>query len=193
MRHRPVFAFAAMALAASFGHAQQACENLKSLALTGVTITSAVSVPAGSFTLPSAGARTNTVQVPAFCRVAGVVKPEVKFEIWLPGQWNRKLMAVGNGGLAGTIGYAAMVSPLKLGYAASSTDTGHESATTNEGAWALGHYERIVDFADRAIHVMAGADKEIMHAFYGSQPSHAYYNGCSQGGHEALIEAQGYP
>jgi len=41
--------------------------------------------------------------------------------------------------------------------------------------------------------VMAEADKEIMHAFYGSQPSHAYFNGCSQGGHEALIEAQRYP
>ncbi len=110
----------------------------------------------------------------------------------MPAQWNKKLLAVGNGGLAGSISFAAMTGPLPQGYATSSTDTGH-SAGTNDGSWALGHFERVVDFADRAIHVMAAADKAILRAFYGSQPAHAYFSGCSQGGHEALIEAQRYP
>ncbi len=186
MSHRLVLAVFATTLT----YAQQPCENLKSLALPGTTITSAASVPAGTFTLPAG--RNTSVQVPAFCRVAGVITTEVKFEIWLPAQWNRKLLAVGNGGLAGAISFAAMVTPLQLGYATSSTDTGH-SASQNDGSWALGHYDRVVDFADRAVHVMTIADKGILRAFYGAAPAHSYFQGCSQGGHEALIEAQRYP
>lgn len=152
-------------------------------------ITMATAVSAGSFKLPGA---ERSVKVPAFCRVAGVIAPEVKFELWMPAEWNRKLLAVGNGGLAGSITYAAMAPPLELGYATSSTDTGH-SAGGNDGSWALGHFDRVVDFADRAVHVMAIADKSILNAFYGAQPAHAYFSGCSQGGHEAMIEAQRYP
>lgn len=125
--------------------------------------------------------------------MAARVAPEVNLELWMPAAWNRKLLAVGNGGLPGSISYAAMLKPLARGYATSSTFTGHAGATTNDGSWALGHYERIADFADRAIHVMAEADKSILNAFYGGAPTHSYFNGCSQGGHEALIEAQRYP
>src|SRR6201999_1050781 len=99
------------------------CEALKNAPLSGIRITSAELVAAGSFSLP--GGRPTTVQVPAFCRVAATVGAEVNFELWLPAQWNRKLLGVGNGGLAGTIVYAAMVKPLQEGYATSSTDTGH--------------------------------------------------------------------
>ena len=94
--------------------------------------------------------------------------------------------------IRGAISFAAMVTPLQLGYATSSTDTGH-SASQNDGSWALGHYDRVVDFADRAVHVMTIADKGILRAFYGAAPAHSYFQGCSQGGHEALIEAQRYP
>ena len=96
-------------------------------------------------------------------------------------------------GLAGSISYAPMVKPLQQGYATSSTDTGHQGGSTTDGEWALGNYERIVNFADRGIHLMAEADKAILEAFYGAAPAHSYFNGCSQGGHEAMIEAQRYP
>jgi feruloyl esterase len=99
---------------------------------------------------------------------------------------------VGNGGLAGSISYMPMVKPLQQGYATSSTDTGHQGSST-DGEWALGNYERIVNFADRGTHLMAEADKVILKAFYGAQPVHSYFSGCSQGGHEAMIEAQRYP
>jgi feruloyl esterase len=172
--------------------AQQPCANLTRLKLPGVTVTAAASVPAGNFDLPG-GRSGNSVNVPAFCRVAATADQEVQFELWMPEQWNRKLLAVGNGGLAGTIAYAAMGRPLQRGYATSSTDTGHQATSTNDGTWALGHYERIVNFADRGTHLMAEADKAILAAFYGGKPQHAYFSGCSQGGHEAMIEAQRYP
>src|SRR5438552_15960448 len=89
--------------------AQQPCERLASLNLPGVTITLAQTVAAGSFTPPAARAAVN---VPAFCRVAGTITPEVHFELWMPAAWNRKLLTAGNGGLAGTIYVGAVVRPL---------------------------------------------------------------------------------
>ncbi len=164
----------------------QQCENLTKLALPNVTITKATSESAGKHEI----GRTN-FNAPAFCRVEGVIKPEVKFEIWMPAQWNKKLLTVGNGGLAGSISYAAMIAPIQKGYAASSTDTGHTADT--DGHWAAGHMERVIDFAHRAVHVTTQADKAILAAFYGSSPAHAYFSGCSQGGQEAMTEAQRYP
>src|ERR1700723_2225719 len=95
-----VLALAALS-AACPAWAQQACEGLGSLPLPGVKITSAASVPAGSFTLPG-NASAATVQIPAFCRVMATVNKEVRMELWMPQQWNHKLLGGGNGGLAGS-------------------------------------------------------------------------------------------
>jgi feruloyl esterase len=190
-----ILAIAVLSITCPAG-AQPTCEALASLPVHGITITSAASVPAGSFTLPQSGTpgvtSAATVQVPRFCRVMAIVGKEVRVELWMPQQWNHKLLAVGNGGLAGSISYLPMVKPLEQGYATSSTDTGHQGSST-DGEWALGSYQRIVNFADRATHLMAEADKVILKAFYGAQPVHSYFSGCSQGGHEAMIEAQRYP
>ena len=161
MSHRFPLALTALVLSAIPSLAQRPCEGLTNLALPGVTISSATSVPAGSFTLPSGGARNASAEVPDFCRVAGVIAPEIKFELWMPAKWNRKFVTVGNGGLAGSISYAPMLVPLREGYATSSTDTGHEGGN-NDGSWAQGHFERVIDFAHRAIHSLAGTDKAIL-------------------------------
>src|SRR5580692_8039204 len=173
---RTILAFAALS-AAWPAWAQQNCERLATVTIPGVTITSAASVPAGSFSLPGGPppAGPATVHVPAFCRVVATVNKEVRMELWMPQQWNHKLLGVGNGGLAGSISYMPMVKPLQEGYATSSTDTGHQGVST-DGEWALGNYERIVNFADRATHLMAEADKAILKAFYGAQPVHSYFN-----------------
>ena len=186
---RMILAIAALSVACP-AWAQRSCESLTSLLMPGLTVTSAAAVPAGSFKLPG-GASTATVQVPAFCRVAATVKKEVRIELWMPRQWNQKLLGVGNGGLAGSISYAPMVKPLQQGYATSSTDTGHQGDSTTDGEWALGNYERIVNFADRGTHVMAEADKVILKALYGAQPARSYFNGCSQGGHDRSPEVSG--
>jgi feruloyl esterase len=191
MRKRVILLILTLAAGAIPAAAQQTCANLTRLALPGVTITLAASVPAGSFVLPGSRAGAAGVNVPAFCRVAGFVTPEVKFELWMPEGWNRKFLAVGNGGLAGSISYAAMVSPLGSRYATASTDTGHPA--DNDGHWAQGHMERVIDFAHRGVHVMTQASKAILQAHYGAAPAHSYFSGCSQGGQEALTEAQRYP
>ena len=189
--HRTILALAALS-APCPAWAQRSCESLGSLSMPGIAITSAASIPAGSFALPGTASGAK-VQVPAFCRVAATVSKEVRIELWMPRDWNHKLLAVGNGGLAGSISYAPMVKPLQQGYATSSTDTGHQRSAVNDGEWALGNYERIVNFADRSTHLLAEADKVILNAYYNAQPAHSYFSGCSQGGHEAMIEAQRYP
>ena len=189
MRARLLFVLAVAVLAARPALAQQSCESLTDLNLPGITISQALSVPAGQFTPPG---EKEAASVPAFCRVAGVVTPEVKFEVWLPAEWNRKLLIAGNGGLAGSINYRQMLEPLQRGYAAGSTDTGHEGRG-NDASWATGHMERVIDFAHRSIHVTSQAGKAIIEAFYGSRPAHSYFAGCSQGGQEALMSAQRYP
>ena len=81
---------------------------------------------------------------------------------------------------------------LKPGYAVSGTDTGHSGGPL-DAAWALGHPEKIVDFGWRAIHETAVASKVIIEAYYGKPPVHTYFSGCSDGGREALMEAQRFP
>jgi feruloyl esterase len=185
--------FAISTFAAITGWAQPSCEKLAAAHFPGISITSATLISAGPFVAPAGGPRIPTFVAPAFCRVAAIVEAEVAFELWMPERWNTKLLAVGNGGLAGTISYSAMIKPLQEGYATSSTDTGHVAGGTDNGSWALNRYDRIINFADRATHLMAEADKVILAAFYSAAPSHSYFSGCSQGGHEAFIEAQRYP
>jgi len=109
----------AFLIAAAFGRptaiAAETCERLAKIALPDTTITLAQSVAAGAFTPPSNG--PNPAQpltsLPAFCRVAAVVAPSpdshIEMEVWLPAEnWNGKFEAVGNGGWAGVISYAAM-------------------------------------------------------------------------------------
>jgi hypothetical protein len=81
---------------------------------------------------------------------------------------------------------------LDAGYAVSATDTGHSGGSLEAG-WALGHPEKIVDFGWRAIHDTAVASKAIVEAFYAKAPAHSYFSGCSDGGREALMEAQRFP
>lgn len=201
MSRRIPFAFFALsmmtALCAVPASAQRSCESLASLTLTNATITSARPVAAGTFK-PPAGPRQPppAVDLPAFCRVAGVAKPsgdsEIKFEVWLPASvWNSKFEQVGNGGFAGTIPLAAMAEALLQGYATAGTDDGHVGGT--DVSWAIGHPEKVIDFGYRAVHETSVQAKAIIREFYGKDLAQSYFVGCSDGGREALMEAQRFP
>ncbi len=179
------------------------CESLANLSLPHTTITLAQQVSAGSFTPPAAvngpiSTSVNPIEdLPSFCRVAATARPaedsEIKFEVWLPvAAWNGKFEGVGNGGWAGTISYGAMATALQQGYAAASTNTGHDGIGT-DARFAAGHPEKLIDFGYRAIHEMTEQAKAIVAAYYGSLPRLAYFNGCSTGGRQALMEAQRFP
>ena len=178
--------------------AQRPCEDLVKLSLTNATVTSATSLAAGAFKPPSSSyAPPLRAPMPAFCRVQGIATPtsdsEIKFEIWLPvSGWNGKFEQVGNGGLAGTIPLPAMAEPLLRGFATAGTDDGHASSIT-DGSWAIGHPEKVIDFGYRAVHETSVQAKAILRVFYGKDPAQSYFVGCSDGGREALMEAQRFP
>ena len=189
----PALLFISLLLISTSASAQT-CEKLADLKLPNTTITSAESVAAGAFTqrsVPSAPFK----ELPAFCRVTGVIKPtadsDIKFEVWMPASgWNGKFQGIGNGGFAGSITYAGLAGAVSRGYATASTDTGH---ATTDASWALGHPEKIVDYGYRAVHEMTEKAKAIVNAFYGAAPKHSYFSSCSNGGRQALMEAQRYP
>jgi tannase/feruloyl esterase len=174
------------------------CESLSTLKLAATTITAAQTVEAGAFTPPPGAGGGRYKSLPAFCRVQGVIAPtadsHIEFEVWLPAasSWDGRYVGVGNGGFAGSISYQQLAQALAAGYAASSTDTGHKAGAT-DGEWALGHFEKIVDYGHRAIHETALQSKAIVKAYYGGDAKHSYFNGCSNGGRQALLEAQRYP
>jgi feruloyl esterase len=180
------------------------CESLSTLALKDTTITVAQLVPAGQFTQPGerqgSGQRAGRGGSPysdlaEFCRVAATLTPtndsDIKVEVWLPARsWNGKFQALGNGGWAGVISYSAMAEAVRAGYASASTDTGHVGG---RGTFALGHPEKLIDFAWRSEHEMTVKAKAVVQAFYGSGPKLSYWNGCSTGGRQGLKEAQMFP
>lgn len=181
--------------ALAFGSVSAAtCEGLAELKLPNTTITTAQSVADRAFTPPT-GSAAPYKELPAFCRVAGVIKPmsdsEIKFEVWLPSaNWNGKFQGIGNGGFAGSISYTGLAGALARGYATASTDTGHSGG---DASWALGHPEKLVDYGHRAIHEMTEKSKLVVKAFYGDGPMRSYFASCSNGGRQALMEAQRYP
>jgi feruloyl esterase len=111
----------------------------------------------------------------------------VNFRVALPDGWNGKFLLLGVGGLAGTV--ANLESGLARGYATASTDTGHLASETD---WASNRQKEI-DYGHRGTHVATVAGKAVTQAFYDKAPRYAYFNGCSNGGRQALMEAQRYP
>lgn len=170
------------------------CESLANLKLNNTNITSAQSIPAGNFTPLG----TDPIQsLPAFCRVEGVIKPttnsDIRFEVWMPGSgWNGRFRGVGNGGFGGSINYDDMAPAVRNGYATASTDAGHH-ADDLDTSWAFGHPEKVADLGYRAVHEMTVSAKAIISAFYSQAPQWSFFEGCSNGGREALIEAQRFP
>ena len=132
---------------------------------------------------------------PAHCAVLGIIRPtkdsEIHFELWIPASgWNGKYLQIGNGGWAGAINPAGLAEPVKRGYAAAATDDGHQGGAG--ATWAIGHPEKLIDFGYRAVHETNLQSKAIIQNYFGRVPSRSYFNGCSDGGREALMEAQRY-
>src|SRR5271165_700025 len=184
-----------LAIVGAANAAPESCENLAHVSLAHTSITVAETRAAGDFTPPQG---TAIHSLPAFCRVAGSIRPtsdsDIRFEVWLPASgWNGKFQGIGNGGFAGIIGYSGLGNAIAHGYASASTDTGHSEAAGVTAVWALHHPEKIADFGYRAIHETAVTAKALIHAFYGEDAKRSYFNSCSHGGRQALMEAQRYP
>ena len=170
------------------------CHALAALALPDTTILSADAVRGGSLTPPYGPPLT---ALPPFCRVTGILHPTadslIRFEVWMPETgWNHRFLGTGNGGFAGSIYYGQLAENLQRGYATAGSDTGHQ-AEAEDASWAYQHPEKITDFGYRALHLTTLRAKSLIAGFYKQQPTKSYFDSCSDGGREALMEAQRFP
>ena len=165
-------------------HAETACADLVKTALPHAEVTKAVSEKVGD------------KQV---CKVSVTSRPtkdsDIRMELWIPegAAWNGKFVQVGNGGFAGSIPRGSFTGPIKAGYAVAGTDDGHQDPVGTNASWALGHPEKAIDFGWRALKETTEASKALIAAQKGSRATKSYFYGCSDGGREALMEAQRYP
>jgi hypothetical protein len=171
------------------------CGAMKSLALENTTIMVAEAVTSGTLSVTE---QAPLVQgLPPFCRVMGIMRPtsdsQIRFEVWMPDKdWNGRFLGTGNGGFAGSIYYPQLAGYLRRGFAAAGSDAGHQAEGT-DASWAFGHPEKVKDFGWRAVHLMTERARQIISAYYGKDAQKSYFDACSDGGREALMEAERFP
>jgi feruloyl esterase len=134
-------------------------------------------------------------EVPSHCRVDGTIHPAITFQVNLPAGWNGRYYMAGNGGPAGqhpdTQG-GARSQALAHGFVMGATDTGHDGTT--EPGYTFGvDLQKSIDYAFRAVHLTAVTAKAIANTYYAEPVRFAYWNSCSNGGRQGMLEAQRYP
>jgi feruloyl esterase len=162
----------------------QPCAGFQALTEGTVTILSVTAIPEGRGTLPH-------------CRIAGLIAPEIRFELNFPQAWNRRFYMFGNGGFAGETPETPPKPlyrdhALAAGFATAWTDTGHDARREPLGSFAADQ-QKLIDYSFRAVHLTAVLAKQLAARYYGRPPAYAYWDGCSTGGREGLMEAQRFP
>jgi feruloyl esterase len=183
----------ALGLAGAFGsaHAAYDCASLAAVTTADSTVTSAASVAAGTTI-------SGSVVPAAMCRVQGVARPsndsEIKWEVWLPqtaAEWTGRMKVNGTGGYAGATPYPRLAQDVGDGFVSAGSNMGHDGGES--AAWTLGHPEKVKDWGLRAHYSVATAAKALAAAYFGAPVKHSYFEGCSNGGRQAMMMAQNYP
>ena len=173
-----------------------------SLHLAHVAVDSAAMNSSGTVTpmlpQPVTGPLTG---LPAFCAVTltefDAAGNPIHIDVWLPTSWNGRFQGVGGAIYSCGPYYYEMAPAIQEGYAAAATDCGVSLADRETASWALkdGRLDRplIDDFAYAGVHDMTVVGKAVTKDYYPSPLRYSYFNGCSTGGREGLVEAQQYP
>src|SRR5262249_50707626 len=159
-----------------------------------VACASLVSLTGYEFSVLSATTIAASSDAPEYCRVSGLIQPEIRFEVNLPAAWNGRLYMFGNGGYAGEAldgqgRVATARRALARGFAAVQTNTGHDAAAEPLGSFAASP-QKFVDYASRAVHITVVTAKRLLQAYYNAPARRAYWDGCSTGGRQGRVEAQ---
>jgi len=199
-------AFAIVTFSTATPHAQNNSQfrDWKASAIAGggdaklsVSCASLVSLTGYEFSISTSAVVPASGETPEYCRVTGLIPAEIRFELDLPSAWNGRLYMFGNGGYAGEAldaqgRVATARRALAKGFAAVQNNTGHDAAAEPLGSFAASP-QKFVDYAFRAVHVTAVTSRRVLQAYYGAAPRRAYFDGCSTGGRQGLIEAQRFP
>ncbi|MBT7227382.1 MAG: tannase/feruloyl esterase family alpha/beta hydrolase [Gammaproteobacteria bacterium] len=156
----------------------QACESLRQLR---------------NLTITEAGMRDNDQSDSAYCYVRGIISPAIHFhaQLPLPENFNGRFLQWGDGGKDGDLDFANH--RVAEGYAVTNSNTGHDSGTEPGSAFGYNNRQAEIDFGYRAVHLTVMAGKTLVNNYYNRAPDYSYFEGCSTGGRQGLMEAQRYP
>ena len=128
-----------------------------------------------------------------YCYVKGILPPAIQFHVQLPlaANWNGRFLKWGDGGKDGDLDFADH--RVVEGYAVANSNTGHDNGAEPGSSFAYDNRQAEIDFGYRAVHLTVAAAKTVVRAYYGDTPAYSYFEGCSTGGRQGLMEAQRYP
>src|SRR5206468_7377850 len=178
--------------------AATACAGMSTSALAAV-------FPEAKTTIKTAVLQAGTATVPENCQVDGQINARtgvdglpyaINFRLRLPTVWNQRFYMQGGGGTDGSVPDATAV--MAQGYATIGTDSGHDNTLDNNpnaggtGAFGVDPQAR-VDFGYNSYDQVAVTGKALVKAYYGSPQTFSYFQGCSEGGREAMLMPQRFP
>lgn len=155
--------------------------------------------------LPDTGARSTVRSAElvetakgTFCKVVSDIAPAIVVTTYLPKQrWTQRYFQGAGVGAAGPEGFPQAGTCLpalngEFAYANSNQRFTMVLGDREQAGW-LPDPQRRIDYAYRANHITAIVSKRLIRAYYGKGPRYSYLMGCSEGGREALVEAQRFP
>lgn len=150
-------------------------------------------IDARDLTILSATLRNNTTSREPYCYVRGLIAPAIHYhaQLPLPRNWNGRFLQWGDGGKDGDLDFADH--RVAEGYAVANSNTGHDAGTEPGSAFGYNNRQAEIDFGYRAVHLTTLAGKALAEDYYTRRPDYAYFEGCSTGGRQGLMEAQRYP
>ena len=171
------------------------------------------SVAKDTIGLPTGGAVVTSAQqvddsaTGVYCELQGTIRPidpaapDIQFRLNLPQVWNGKAVQMGGGGFDGRVPPAtnsmfadpALATTLKRGYATFSSDSGHGAQPGQDAAAFALNAEALANFAGAQLKKTHDTAVALIRQAYGQAPRRMYFQGNSQGGHEALTVVQRYP
>jgi feruloyl esterase len=145
-----------------------------------------------TLTITTASLKPAVRETPAHCQAYGLIAGRIRFVAQLPlrSAWNGRLLNVGDGGKDGAVNLSN--SRVAQGYAVANSNMGHDAGAQPNATFGT-NLEALTDFGHRAVHLTANASKALVRAYYGRAAAYTYFEGCSTGGREGLMEAQRYP
>ena len=146
-----------------------------------------------NLTITSASIRANSRSSDSYCYVRGIISPAIHFhaQLPLPRNWNGRFLQWGDGGKDGDLDFADH--RVAEGYAVTNSNMGHDNGVEPGASFGFNNRQAEIDFGYRAVHLTVMAGKVLVNKFYNKAPEYSYFEGCSQGGRQGLMEAQRFP
>ncbi|MGH9347368.1 MAG: tannase/feruloyl esterase family alpha/beta hydrolase, partial [Vicinamibacterales bacterium] len=151
-----------------------------------------VNVP--NLTIVSADLRTvSSSTTTEYCYVKGLIPPSTQWhaQLPLPANWNERFLKWGDGGKDGSLNVADH--RVAQGYAVANSNSGHDNGSEPGASFGWNNRQSEIDFGYRSVHLTITAAKTLVKAYYDKDPEYSYFEGCSTGGRQGLMEAQRFP